>query len=83
MQLNKLISSHSRMEELQQAIEWSLRRSPRTVTPHEITDNTFLWVTAQLSIDSIPAVKIIYSVDDESKKITLISIDRQVDSSLN
>ncbi|HEY9049399.1 MAG TPA: hypothetical protein VIN08_26050 [Ohtaekwangia sp.] len=51
-------------------------------TKHEsynIYDDHYLWVTDQLPVKTIPKVKIVYHVNDETKVVKLLSIAEHID----
>ena len=81
-QLRKIQASHARTNELKQAITWILNKTPRIIAL-DLGEDCFVWVTAQLSSMEIPKVKIAYTVNDEARTVTLVSIEISVDASLN
>lgn len=65
------------MEELVKAIEWYLGRRPRSLA-YQLDNDYYLWVTEELSVETVPTVKIVYHVEDTSRTVKLISIAQYI-----
>lgn len=74
-QVLHLCKTHHRINELDNAIDWALRRKPHKI-PNVIKfpPNHFLWVTDEFYNSDIPMVRILYRIDFENNIVTLLSI---------
>lgn len=71
--VKELCRTYKRMSELDEAIDWALSRKPHYFD--NVIDNYYLWVTETLLNEDFPKVKILYQIDEESRIVTLISIE--------
>jgi hypothetical protein len=72
VQVKAICGHYSRMNELDEAIDWYLSRAPRN--EFHLGDNFYLWVTDELPAENIPRVRMAYKVDDANQQVTLLEI---------
>jgi hypothetical protein len=70
---HELSLRYPRIPEFIKAIDWALSRRPHHFT--HISSDYYLWVTAELSSDEFPDVKILYKIDEESNIVIILDID--------
>lgn len=72
---NSLLKIYPRVGELLEAIDWALCRKPHSFS--QISGNYYLWVTDELSSEEIPAVKIVYIIQEEENIVVLLEIEEK------
>jgi len=74
-QMLRLTGTYERMAELDQAIDWALRKHPHRI-PNIVRfpPDFFLWVTDEFFEINIPSVRILYRIDSQIHTVYLISI---------
>lgn len=64
-----LCGSYRLMEDFDQAIDWYLSRAPRS--EYLIGNDYYLWITRRMPYNSVPALRIVYHVDDIRQLVTI------------
>lgn len=72
---HELTKTFPRLKELNKAVEWALSRKPHHFTP--VTDEYYVLVTQQLENPEFPEVRILYLINQEEQRITLLDIDEK------
>jgi mRNA-degrading endonuclease RelE of RelBE toxin-antitoxin system len=79
-QMLRLVKTHQRMAQLDQAIDWALRNHPHRI-PNIVRfpPDFYLWVTDEFFEIDIPSVRILYRIDSNTHTVYLLSIQEVTD----
>lgn len=74
-QMLRLVKTYQRMAQLDQAIDWALRKHPHRI-PNIVRfpPDYYLWVTDEFFEIDIPSVRILYRIDSSIHTVYLLSI---------